>query len=62
MAKPVIRGSTVILMSLLVLMHAEEVTIRLYHVLAVSAMPGRSSAEAPDMLVKVLPLGLFIHW
>ena len=62
MENPVILGSTVILMSLLVLVHAEEVTTRLYHVLAVRAVPGKSSAVAPVIFTKVTPLVLFSHW
>jgi len=59
---PVIPGSTVMWTLLLVLVHADEVTTRLYQMPEVSGVPGRSSATEPDILLKVVPLALLIHW
>jgi len=57
----VIPGSTVILMSLLVLEQADDVTRRLYQVAAVRRDPVRSSAVDPDMAEKAQPSELLIH-
>jgi hypothetical protein len=47
---------------LLVLVHTDELTIRLYHVLAVRAEPGKSSVVTPAISLNVVPLMLFLHW